>query len=134
MKKLFILGAFLLSGSIAFAQLDQGTIRLGVDLGFSTTSNDANDDKSSTFNIGPDFGYFIADNLEVMAGIDFASSTDEVATVELKGSGMNINLGIRKYFAVTGDFAPWAGFGLGFGSGKVEAAGTSVSVTSSLML
>ena len=134
MKKLFILGAFLLTGSMAFAQLDQGTMRLGLDLGFSSTSNDANDDKSSSFNVGPDFGYFIADNLEVMAGIDFMSGTDEVATVEFKNSGMNINLGIRKYFAVADDFAPWAAFGIGIGSGKSEIDGTSVAEMSSLML
>ncbi|HIX55256.1 MAG TPA: outer membrane beta-barrel protein [Candidatus Sphingobacterium stercoripullorum] len=74
----------LLTLSLAFgifcvsqAQTQQGDVLLGGQVGFSTTNIKDSDNKAHSFQIAPQFGYFVSDNLVLGAGVGYAWEKDE---------------------------------------------------------
>jgi len=127
MKKLVLAAAFVFAGSFAFAQIDQGTIKAGGNLGFTSGSNDANDVKTSSFTFGPELGYFFADNMEAFLNIGIGSSKSELDSDNSNTNGStNIGLGVRKYFMPSDAFGFFAGLGLGISSGSNEMVSAGV--------
>ncbi len=122
MKKFLILiTAILFTFKAANAQTEKGTQNLGLNIGFTyNTNNSANinpadqssstlNNKITTFNIGPNYSYFINDKLDI--GINFSygvsnttNVTESLATTNdanpLKDFAYNYggNIFIRKYY------------------------------------
>ena len=69
---------FVFAALIAFsttAQTSQGNMLAGGNIGVTTTSIDANDIKSTTLSLSPEFGYFISDGLAVGAILSLNSTS-----------------------------------------------------------
>jgi hypothetical protein len=117
-KFLILIAAFLLSYQFSNAQTDKGTQTLGLDLGYNySNDNDVivNPDVNSAstvntrttgFNIGPNYSYFIADKLDIGAVLSYSSSSTSYYTANtaneiypLKDFSHDYggNLFIRKY-------------------------------------
>jgi len=101
MKKLFtILCAGLLSYGVS-AQTDAGNILMGVNSNFSYTSTTPEEgDGTSTMELGASGGYFVMDNLAVLAMFDYSkdSEADDAATLFGIGGRYYMN-GIYGQFA-----------------------------------
>jgi hypothetical protein len=127
----------LLAGAMSLTQLkaqtDQGTILVGGNLGFnssSSTSTFGTDDpidgpSYSSFSINPFGGYFISDNFVVGLSIGYASNGITVlggadGDIELTDTESWFNVGpFARYYYVNNDaFMLWAGLGVNIGSGK----------------
>jgi hypothetical protein len=130
---LFIYGA-------SNAQTEKGTHTLGLNFGFSVTN--ANDftiypsnnssssltSKTTTFNIGPNFSYFIADNVDIGAALSYSSSNTSNTTESFATTNDNYaltafsnNYGgtifIRRYYLYGGKIGFRTGGYLGFSGG-----------------
>jgi hypothetical protein len=114
MKKLLGLCAvFLCAHQLSNAQTQKGNQTLGLNVGVNrTTSNttvDAysadNDFKTTGFNAGPTYGYFIADDLELGAAFNFRKSTLHTSSLDngittgqnLDSRGTVASIYLRKY-------------------------------------
>lgn len=71
MKKQLVLLVLLMGLSAASFAQDK-KMMLGLDLGFSSNDN------QSSFGLGPNFGYWLSDNMALVVGIDFASTTNKL--------------------------------------------------------
>lgn len=120
MKKVCILFAFLMTGSLVHAQIDQGTIRAGGNLGFNTQKSEPADVTSSSFNFGPSLGYFVADGLEAILGFSINSSKTDNNGFESNTNGTSVNLGLRKYMMVEDNFGVFVGVGFGISNTTSE--------------
>jgi hypothetical protein len=86
-KLLFFIASFLFVYQSSNAQTAKGDQTLGVDLGFTYSkssqytinpydnSSGTSTGKTTTFNIGPNYSYFIANNLDIGASLQYSSST-----------------------------------------------------------
>jgi hypothetical protein len=141
MNKFFILiAASLFTYGISSAQTEKGTQNLGLNFGFSI--NNANDftiypsdnstttlnSKTTTFNFGPNYSYFIADNLDIGAALSYSSSTTTNTTEAFATNNANYpvrafsnNYGgsvyIRKYYLYKNTIGFRTGGYLGFSGG-----------------
>lgn len=133
MKKLLIAFAFVFSGTLVQAQIAQGTLRVGGTLNFMSMSTDASDDKASYFGFGPEIGYFVADDLEAIVGVEIGSDkmTPETGD-EMTGSSFDLTIGVRKYFMSSEIFGFFGGVGVGIGSSKDEVGSTVTSESSTM--
>jgi hypothetical protein len=117
MKKLLLLIALpLFTFQISRAQTQKGSQTLGFNLGFtSSTSNETDFDsydstssvaktKTTNFSIGPNYSYFIADNLDLGASLQYMSNVENDYPVDGQFGEKEIthNFGasvfLRKYF------------------------------------
>lgn len=115
MKKLLTLAAiFIASLTIANAQTEKGNQTLGIDAGFSHQKTDLinisadqgvtpQTSKYNSFNIGPNYSYFIADNLDLGAGVDYNSTkTDNTyapySLLTQSSKSFSAAIYMRKYF------------------------------------
>jgi len=86
-KSIFLIAAFLLAAVVSHAQTEKGNQTLGLNLGFGyqktsgvsinpydNSSTDAGT-KSTSFNIGPAYSYFIADKLDLGAALSYGQSS-----------------------------------------------------------
>lgn len=72
MKKLFLLSTAILFTVAAQAQTDRGSFLIGGQVNYSSIKSDAENAKATeTFNIIPNVGYFVADNIAVGTGIGY---------------------------------------------------------------
>jgi hypothetical protein len=80
-KTLALVAAIVFACQLSNAQTNKGTQNLGLNLGYIHTTNTISGAGSiyklsaSSFNIGPNFGYFISDGLEIGAGFRFNASS-----------------------------------------------------------
>ncbi len=134
MKKTFLILATAMVGTFANAQTGAGSIMLGGNIGYSSTTTSTTitpapavppaDVKSSTMNFQIMGGYFIMNGLAVGLGIDYGSTTIPMSGTITAGpikwddktSGFTISLFGRKYMDVTETFKMWGQASLGFGS------------------
>jgi hypothetical protein len=126
MKKFLIaIVLFLSACQLSNAQTEKGTQTLGLNLGFSYNNsnnytiniNDNNsvttlDTKTTTFNIGPNYSYFIKNNLEIGGSLSYSTSnaTNTAATTSANAApnagyatnqtsdNISASLFIRRYF------------------------------------
>jgi hypothetical protein len=123
MKKILIaIAVFLSACQFSNAQTEKGTQTLGLNLGFSYNNSnnytiniaDNNavttlDTKTTSFSIGPNYSYFIQNNLEIGASLsystsnvtnttgDLATTNDNYATKQTSDN-VSASLFIRRYF------------------------------------
>ena len=137
MKKIVTVIALALICSGAYAQFNQGRYLAGGSVGFSATTSKAKTDAatstylhSTSFNISPDIGYFVIDNLAVGAALNLSSSTS-------KGDGNDNSKTTLTNFSLT----PFARYylsqgiffqgqvGFGTGSRKEKENGSNTTTT-----
>ncbi len=134
-KSLIVLAALLLAFTSSQAQTEKGNQTLGLNLGLSTLQSsgfDVNQSDNSTstdnakttiFNIGPNYSYFIANNIELGVNLSYGSTvTTFNATGTNLGNSSNQNsknysgnLFVRKYFLHKNKIGIRAGAYLGYG-------------------
>jgi long-subunit fatty acid transport protein len=129
MKRVFFAFAIVIFCTVgAVAQTEQGLMLVGGSLGFSTTTQETmyggqsyGEQKITTFEVTPRFGYFVTDALAVGLGLELTSSTIkyEGSDSKQKESSTAISPFVRYYL-------PMGLFGqgeVGFGSAKYEGEG-----------
>lgn len=131
MKKLFLAAIAVFGLTNMNAQEDdktfgfsEGDIFVEGNIGFNS-SNDKNDDeKSNSFSISPKVGYFINDDLAIGGELMFNSSKTEVAGADTsKFSGFGVGAFARYYFLDLGErFKTNAEFGIGYASDNNKLA------------
>jgi hypothetical protein len=113
MKKVVLLFAVAIAAFSANAQTGKGTWLLGGSAGFSSGKSSGGT-STTQFNISPDAGYFVAENVAVGGMLSF-SSYKYVATT----TNFNVAPFVRYYFLPLGTSAKLFGEGMfGFGSQK----------------
>lgn len=148
MKKTVLSLALLAAGVASYAQISQGTIMLGGDIGFksngtstvnSTTVPNATvtnppDGSSSSFNLGLQGGYFVTDGMVVGLNVGFGSQTQGQTSNytflgnpgtlkwDNKMSSFNIGVFARKYMAISDKFYFYGGIGFDYMSGTISSS------------
>ena len=79
MKKLFLGAALLLASATGFAQTEKGKLMVGAssDLNFTSMSYDEADTTTNTFEVSPQVGYFVADNITVGLNASYSNTNPE---------------------------------------------------------
>ncbi len=135
MKKIVVTVVAVLLTVTAFAQFTtQGTLLLGgsSNLGlsflsekFKLSGGDFQDgDKITSFNISPQVGYFVIDNLAVGAGLDFNSTKFKNDNSQLTSSTITFGPFARYYFDKF-----YAEGNVGFGSSKSDSGNGEIKNT-----
>ncbi len=120
MKKALILISMVALSSVAVAQT--GSWYAGGMLGFgSSSSKDANDDKTTTTNwtFGPEVGTFIKDDIQlgIILGLGGSKVKDENGDIS-KSSNFGPTIYARKFWNFTDNFKGFAGLYLNYVGGK----------------
>lgn len=119
MKKLFtilpVIAALFLSSQVNA----QYKSFLGVDLGFATTK-----DVSTSFNIGPTYGYVLNDMMQVVVGVNFRSETTKGGANDQKETGFGAGAEFRYGMNPSDNLYLFAALGGSFHSDK-DDQGTS---------
>ncbi|MND47129.1 hypothetical protein D3C80_380170 [compost metagenome] len=118
-------------GFAASAQVSKGTVTVGGNVGFGTSKTKDADDKSTTFSIQPQVGYFLSDKLEGYIKLGYVNDSNQ----EMQGTVLGKKntdqfgggVGLRRYFMVSDNVAIFAGPELSYysGSTKFEPKGGS---------
>lgn len=123
MKKIALLLTMSVFSLASVAQTSKGTLLLGGGAGF--TSESEGESSSSTLELSPSLGYFLADNLAVGAQISFTSFGGDS-----KGSQYSIGPAIRYYAFELGSSAKIFGEA-NFGFGSYDSGEEGVDALSS---
>ena len=145
MKKLLVLAAFVGVASFANAQTTAGSIMVGGSLGFgsgkseaTTSSVTVDGPKITAFNISPNVGYFIMDNVAVGLRLGYGSQKNTQKDVPAAGdetvtkqSDFTISPFARYYVSMADKAGLFLDASVDIGSGKtttdVTTGGTTVS-------
>lgn len=140
-SKLFFMAALCAIGFSASAQTEKGKSFINGSIGYTSdkasqasagTPNVATDQKSKSFNIMPQFGYFVADNFAIglgigyvqnkttLNGINTVSSYVYYSTQTAKQHIFSIQPFARKYVNVADKFKFFGQLSAGIGFGKGE--------------
>ena len=127
MKKLFIFLTVSLFAVSAFAQFEQGTVRIGgaSNLGFSNEKFKGADWSTNTLSLEVGGSYFFINNLaaDVELGFDYTKDSDEDDAASILGLG----LGVRYYLPV--NVFVGAGFDIAsFKWGSESVSGTGLTL------
>jgi hypothetical protein len=134
-KSLIVFAALLLAFTSLQAQTEKGNQTLGLNLGLSILQSSGVDinqsdnsaatenAKTTILNIGPNYSYFIADNLEVGVNLLYGSTvttnnttaTNQVNWTNQNSKNYSGNLLVRKYFLHKNKIGIRAGAYLGYG-------------------
>ncbi len=107
----------------ASAQTEKGRWLVGGNAGFSSSKAGGASASVSSFNINPNAGYFVADNIAVGAGVGFTSATGGFSAFAAAPF-------VRYYFLPLGTNAKlFANGSFGFGSVKPGSGAASLSST-----
>lgn len=126
-KQLLLLVLFMGLFGAANAQ-DDKKMFLGLDLGFSS------DDGQSSFNLGPQFGYWLSDRMALVVGIEFGSETDKSTATELTSSNFGANAELRYGWNVGDNTFLYLAPGFSFGSRTHELSPTIEAKSSSFAI
>lgn len=125
MKKILSLVVLLFAATIGFvnAQTSAGNMMLGGGISFSTTSYEASSDvEDSYISFSPSFGYFVADNFVVGAGLSILNSVEDNGFNRTEWSSFGFGPFVRYYKFTSNDkFAFYGQASLLFESGKQDA-------------
>ena len=146
MRKAFILfAAFLLASAVSYAQTEKGNQTLGLNLGFNynkttgvsinTFDNSSVDagSKTTSFNIGPSYSYFIADKLDLGAAVSYGQSNSTYPDIpnnlsKTSSYAFISSVYLRKYMMFMDKLGLRAGPYLGYerGDNKYSYSGTDI--------
>jgi outer membrane protein W len=134
MKKVLFTVAMALAASAVFAQFNQGRMLAGGDFQFSSNtekgksgSTEVTIGKTTSFSLGPQFGYFLIDNLAVGASLSVTTSKfkpEDDNDPENSGSELLLAPFVR-YYLSQGIFFQGQ---FGIGSSKEEFSSGNVTV------
>lgn len=98
----------------------QGDLFIEGNIGFSSTNDKNLDEKSNGFNVAPQLGYFLTNDLAIGGILSFNSFKEEVSGVDvLDQSGFGVGAFARYYFLDLGErFKTFTEFGVGYSSAK----------------
>lgn len=136
MKKFFCICAVLLGTyQISRAQVQKGSQNLALSVGYQHASTNGSsggfnsssqNNKSNSLNIGPSYGFFVGDGLELGANLDYNHSFLENTTItpgaglytnQSKSDSYSGNIFLRKYVLYDNKIGfrvgPYAGYGFG---------------------
>lgn len=125
-KQLLILVLFM--GLFSAVNAQDKKMMLGVDLGFSSNDNE------STLAIGPNFGYWLSDNMALVIGINYSSLTDKTGTEDLATTHFGAGAELRYGWHVGDMTFLYLSPGFAFGSNKHELGGGLEAKSTSLDL
>lgn len=137
MKKLVTVIALALICSGAYAQFNKGRYLVGGNVGFAaytgktkTDNSTSTTSHSTTFNLSPDVGYFVIDNLAVGAGLSLrTSSTKGDGGDNSKDTDTDFTLTpFARYYLDQGIFFQGQ-VGFGSGSNKHKPNGSNTTTT-----
>jgi hypothetical protein len=115
-KKLFLVFVSIIAIQTAKAQTEKGTQSLGLSFGLRTTSSDfkvldqstntygpATEGKLTSYSIGPNYSYFIADKLDLGLSVGYSSTkqsynSNQISPQEQSDNAFTSSLYLRKYF------------------------------------
>ncbi|WP_312821996.1 OmpW family outer membrane protein [Epilithonimonas sp.] len=136
MKKLFLVGALALFGAMN-AQTEKGSwvISGSTTIGFNNTSskvkyngNSVDGPKTTSFNIKPSAGYFVANNIAVGVDLSFTSTKnestqyffDQELNFESKSNTVVVMPNATYYFKSASKVMPYLGAGIGYFSNTIK--------------
>jgi hypothetical protein len=142
-KSLILITAFLLAFQFSKAQTEKGDQTLGTYLGFQYTKNSDytifvgdnstsnNNSKTTAFSIGPNYSYFIKDNLDIGGVFSYTysgttNSTENLATtndnypVKQTTNNYSLSLFVRKYFMYKNKIGIRTGAYAGYSDGTTK--------------
>ncbi len=126
MQKIILVFTAFLTNQTILAQTDQGQWLLGGSISYTNESVSGSSGSSSTFQIAPNAGYFIREDLAVGGLFDFSSQSSSGSSSSQ--SDFIFAPFARYYFTPIGDHAKLFGqFSFGFGS--QSSGGSSTSLT-----
>ena len=147
MKKIFVLlAAFFAAIQFSEAQTEKGTQTLGANFGFNYTNVNDNTNnqgtentKTSNFNIGPVYSYFIKNNLELGASLSYTASkityydpsdpTYNGGYPENQNSNnYSASVFIRKYFMFNHNLGFRTGGYIGYSGGNSKSTYTATDI------
>jgi hypothetical protein len=134
-KSLIVLTGLLLAFFYSKAQTEKGSETLGLNLGLSIlqssgfninqsdNSTSTENAKTTIFDIGPHYSYFIADNLDIGVNLSYSSTvttynttaTNVVNFANQNSRDYSVDIFIRKYFLHKNKIGIRAGAYLGYG-------------------
>jgi len=128
MKIIYIIAfAFIAITTSAFSQTDQGKLIIGgssnLGLNFRTSeteingNNNGSEQKTTSFNISPNIGYFIIDNLAVGISLPFNTGSSKFDDGKSTFSSFVVSPFVRYYFTQS-NIKPYILGRVGFGSSK----------------
>ena len=101
MKRTFIFACFCILGAHSvWAQTSKGSMMLGGSIGFTDQTNaykSGPDYNWNSFNVSPEFGYFVADNILVGLNVDINTTTVSQGMIESESFGFSIGPKFRWY-------------------------------------
>lgn len=103
MKHLLFLTILFSVTTAAFSQINKGQWLIGGNASFSTDKDNSSisKDRSTTFQLSPNAGYFVSDKLAVGARINFMSDKNEVeygSYTEATNTSVSLSPFVRYYF------------------------------------
>jgi outer membrane protein len=135
MKKLFIAAIAVFTFGTINAQEDvagfsKGNVFVTGSVGFSSTSYDG--DSQSNFNIMPQLGYFVSENIAIGGRLGFMSSSVKVeGSDSVSLSGWNVGAFGRYYFTPANQFSLFGEFGVDYASqqtGQLTADNKDINI------
>lgn len=96
----------------------EGDLFLEGSVGFNSTNDKNFEEKTSSFNISPQLGYFISEDLAIGGMLSYSSYKEEVAGTDTEDrSGFGVGAFARYYFLDLGErFKTYTEFGVGYSS------------------
>jgi hypothetical protein len=118
MKKVLFIAALVAASFAGQAQTSKGTYLLGGGAGFNSTTG------ATTWNISPNAGYFVIDNLAAGASVSIAGA----------GGGTSFGVGpfVRYYFVSLGKAKVFGNAGFNYNKPSVGGSTTSVGAAAGL--
>jgi hypothetical protein len=133
MKKVLFIASMALMSLNGFSQFAKGNMFATGMVGISSTSQ--GDNKSSSFDFSPSFGYFVSNNIAIGASLSIGSSTEETASVKVSDESTLSFGGFARYYTTpANNFSFFANLGLAYGSStdniapKVTTSGFGLTV------
>jgi hypothetical protein len=143
MKKI-ILSAAMLAFTIGAAYAQSGSLYIGGAAGFgsgerassATVGGTTTTSKvtASSWNVGPEVGYFLADDMSVGLALGVGGDSDNTPSAVGSSKDESSNFGatvyFRKFFKVADSFSTFGGVNVGLGSGAGKSTFTPTSGSS----
>ncbi|WP_396163556.1 outer membrane beta-barrel protein [Flavobacterium sp.] len=131
MKKVLLSAVALLAFGFANAQeekstnggFSKGDVFVTGAFTFGSSNDKDNEVKTNGFEIAPQVGYFLTENIAIGGKLGFASSKEETAGVDTEDmSGLTLGAFGRYYFTPANQFSLFANLGLDYASMKDKLA------------
>jgi hypothetical protein len=123
MKKIYLSLFFLTTVLAGFSQTEKGSVLLGGNIGFTSTSSSTDgqfgrNEKANVFTLNPMIGIFPVSNFAVILNTNYVGGTVTENGNSSNGHSLMIGPLLRYYFPASESVKFFAGAGVEFGSGS----------------